>query len=56
MRLSGKKVLKDLILMRLGEVYITLAEAYVRTNQPEKAAEVITQLRKRALIDGHEVP
>lgn len=37
---------KDLILMRLGEVYITLAEAYVRTNQPEKAAEVITQLRK----------
>ena len=45
---------KDLILMRLGEVYITLAEAYVRTNQPEKAAEVITQLRKRALIDGHE--
>ena len=45
---------KDLILMRLGEVYITLAEAYVRTNQPEKAAQVITQLRKRALIDGHE--
>ena len=31
-----------------------MAEAYVRTNQPEKAAEVITQLRKRALVDGHE--
>lgn len=45
---------KDVILLRLGEVYITLAEAYVRTNQPEKAAEVITELRKRALMDGHE--
>lgn len=45
---------KDLILMRLGEVYITLAEAYVRTNQLEKAAETITTLRERALIPGHE--
>ena len=40
--------------MRLGEVYITLGEAYVRTNQLEKAAETITKLRERALIAGHE--
>ncbi len=45
---------KDVILLRLGEVYITLAEAYVRTNQPDKAAQVITQLRERALTKGHE--
>lgn len=45
---------KDVILIRLGEVYITLAEAYVRTGQSEKAAETITALRKRALIEGHE--
>jgi len=45
---------KDLILIRMGEVYITLAEAYVRTNQLDKAAQVITDLRKRALIAGRE--
>lgn len=45
---------KDLILIRMGEVYITLAEAYVRTNQLDKAAQTITDLRKRALIPGHE--
>ncbi len=45
---------KDLILIRLGEVYITLAEAYVRTNQLEKAAQTITELRKRAVTEGHE--
>lgn len=45
---------KDVILIRLGEVYITLAEAYVRTGQKEKAASTITELRKRAIIPGHE--
>lgn len=45
---------KDVILLRLGEVYITLAEAYVRTNQIDKAVNTITDLRKRALIPGHE--
>lgn len=45
---------KDLILLRLGEVYITLAEAYVRTSQPDKAAQTITALRTRALMPGHE--
>ncbi len=45
---------KDITLMRLGEVYITLAEAYVRTGQTDKAAQAITDLRKRALTPGHE--
>lgn len=45
---------KDVILLRLGEVYITLAEAYVRTGQTEKAATTITELRRRALLPGHE--
>lgn len=38
----------------MGEVYITLAEAYVRTNQVDKAVNTITDLRKRTLIPGHE--
>ena len=37
----------------MGEVYITLAEAYVRTNQVDKAVNTITDLRKRTLIPGH---
>lgn len=45
---------KDVILIRLGEVYITLAEAYVRTGQKDKAANIIMELRKRAIIAGHE--
>ncbi|MDR1098251.1 MAG: RagB/SusD family nutrient uptake outer membrane protein [Tannerella sp.] len=45
---------KDVILIRMGEVYVTLAEAYVRTGQLEKAAETITALRKRALTEGYE--
>lgn len=45
---------KDVILLRMGEVYITLAEAYVRTNQVDKAVNTITDLRKRTLIPGHE--
>lgn len=45
---------KDAILIRLGEVYITLAEAYIRLGQPEEAAKVINELRQRALMPGHE--
>lgn len=45
---------KDVIILRLGEVYITLAEAYVRTNQLDKASQTITELRQRALTKGHE--
>jgi starch-binding outer membrane protein, SusD/RagB family len=45
---------KDVILLRMGEVYITLAEAYVRTNQVDKAVNTITDLRKRTLIPGRE--
>lgn len=45
---------KDAILIRLGEVYITLAEAYIRLGREDEAAQVITELRQRALIPGHE--
>lgn len=45
---------KDAILIRLGEVYVTLAEAYTRLDRKEKAAEIINQLRQRAIMEGHE--
>ena len=45
---------KDAILIRLGEVYVTLAEAYTRLNRKDEAAQVITELRQRALMPGHE--
>ena len=45
---------KDVIFIRLGEVYVTLAEAYVRKGKLEEASQVITALRKRALMPGHE--
>lgn len=55
-RLTAKQEysFKDAILIRLGEVYLTLAEAYVRIGEKQKAADVITQLRKRTLMAGHE--
>ena len=55
-RLTAKQEysFKDAILIRLGEVYITLAEAYVQLGEKAKAAEVITELRQRALTPGHE--
>lgn len=45
---------KDAILIRLGEVYITLAEAYTCLGKKGEAAEVITELRQRTLMPGHE--
>lgn len=45
---------KDAILIRLGEVYITLAEAYTRLGKREEAAQIITELRERTLVPGHE--
>lgn len=45
---------KDAILIRLGEVYLTMAEAYIRLGQPTEAAKVINELRQRALMPGHE--
>lgn len=45
---------KDAILIRLGEVYITLAEANIRLGRTSEAADAIRQLRRRATIPGHE--
>jgi len=55
-RLAAKQeyAFRDAILMRLGEVYITQAEAYIRLGQTDKAAQVVTELRQRALTAGHE--
>lgn len=55
-RLAAKQeyAFRDAILMRLGEVYVTQAEAYVQLGQTDKAAQVIRQLRQRAITPGHE--
>ena len=45
---------KDFIWFRLGEVYCAQAELYLYLGQKEEAAKVITDLRKRALTEGHE--
>lgn len=45
---------KDFIWFRLGEVYLSQAELYMYMGQKEEAAKVITELRKRALTEGHE--
>lgn len=45
---------KDFIWFRLGEVYLIEAEIYFYTGQAGKAADVINDLRKRALMKGHE--
>lgn len=45
---------KDAILIRLGEVYLTLAEADIRLGKTSEAVDAIKELRKRALIPGHE--
>ena len=45
---------KDAILIRLGEVYLTLAEAYIRLGRNTEAMGIIGELRHRALIPGHE--
>lgn len=44
---------KDAITIRLGEVYLTEAEAYVRQGKKEEAARLITELRKRVIMAGH---
>lgn len=45
---------KDFIWFHLGEVYLSQAELYMYMGQKEEAAKVITELRKRALTEGHE--
>ena len=37
----------DVVLARLGEAYLIAAEAYIKTNQATKAADMINTLRKR---------
>ncbi len=45
---------KDAILIRLGEVYITLAEANIQLGKTTEAMNAIKELRRRALVTGHE--
>lgn len=40
--------------LRLGEMYLIAAEAHIRLNNKAKAAEYITDLRKRVTAKGHE--
>lgn len=45
---------KDLIWFRLGEVYLAEAELNMYLGNRQKAADLITELRKRAMMTGHE--
>lgn len=45
---------KDVIMLRLGDVYLMAAEAAYMNGQSSDAAGYITQLRKRALVSGYE--
>ena len=45
---------RDAITIRLGEIYLTQAEAYVQLGMKSEAAKVINDLRQRALMPGHE--
>jgi len=45
---------KDFIWFRLGEVYLAEAELQMYLGNKAEAASLINQLRKRALIEGHE--
>jgi hypothetical protein len=57
----GYAMIKDFILMRLGETYLLLAEAQVKQGKTAEAATTINVLRTRANADqvnrianGHE--
>lgn len=45
----------DIILARLGETYLVAAEAYIKTNQPDKAKVKVDALRKRATKTGYDL-
>lgn len=45
---------RDAITIRLGEVYVTYAEALVRLGHKTEAAEVVNTLRKRCITEGYE--
>jgi hypothetical protein len=44
----------DLFLCRLGETYLTAAEAYFKMGQLQTAADRINAVRERAAMPGHE--
>ncbi|MEN9917989.1 MAG: hypothetical protein RL662_425 [Bacteroidota bacterium] len=45
---------KDVIIFRLGEVYLNAAEAAWKLNDNSSSAKYLNDLRKRALVLGHE--
>lgn len=47
-RYDDAKGVRDLFLMRLGEVYLLAAEAYYKNGQAQLSADCINELRKRA--------
>lgn len=44
----------DLIIFRLGEVYLNLAEAAFELDKPEKAEDAVNEIRKRAGMPEHK--
>jgi hypothetical protein len=51
---KDEKAHKDFIWFRLGEVYLAEAELQMYLGRNDEAASLINQLRKRALVEGHE--
>jgi len=51
---KDEKAHKDFIWFRLGEVYLAEAELQMYLGNNAEAANLINQLRKRALMEGHE--
>ena len=48
MQLTGSY--KDRTKFRLAETYLLLAEAYLRQNMPDKAADAVNEVRRRAKV------
>ena len=49
-----EEAFKDVIIMRLAEMYLIGAECAYYQNKNQDAADYITKLRKRDLVPGHE--
>ncbi len=49
-----EEAFKDVIIMRLAEMYLIGAECAYYQNNNQEAADYITKLRKRDLVTGHE--
>jgi hypothetical protein len=55
---NGDRQYNDLIYLRLADTYLLLAEAEMKLNNPQGAADVINELRERAhapLIDESDI-